>query len=432
MAQVTVRTAEFAGFPEAPWLRIDDRAYRLGDDLCGRHGFDYSTRLSPRLLRIIVALAIARKRDRDDDGGWRSAEEIAVSADNLAPPDGTRKFLWSALRAYTPFPGREIEFVGAPATHFIQYRPLRRQGGGNAHGRTRGPYRLGVRPDSITLDIEAGLGFLGQSMIELPAEGLTLPEAIASAQALVRGCEYLRARATLMAGLLRGGEVSGEKQRYGLVADAYHLLGECGMQLWFPEDAIRSARHARTLFERLRHPLGVVSTLLTEAHAEGQLGHEVEALFAVRRARIFLDDVTPRHRKVKRAECAGVAGQYGSRVRNFGGAERSLLRALHLAQDLDDRRQVCLWAVRQAENFLRRRDLAAAERALSEAHECYRRFAIGGMERSALWYVTASFSIAIGRLDEAHRWATHAIEFAVSHRIDHQVVRFRSLMAAVQ
>jgi tetratricopeptide (TPR) repeat protein len=432
MAQVPVKTVEFAGFPDAPTLRIDDREYRLGDDFDGRHGFDYSTPLGPRLLRIIVALAIARKRDSANDDGWRSAEELAVSADSLRPPDGTRSFIRSALRGYTPFSGREIELVGVPETHLVQYHPLSRRGDGVAHGRTRGPYRLGVRASSITLDIEAGVEFLGHCKIQLPMEGVTLAEAISNGQALGRGCEYLAARAILVAGLLRGGEVSREKERYALAADAYNLLGEYGMQLWLPEDAIASARRARALFKKLRHPLGVVSTLLTEAHAQGQLGREVESISAVRHARTILDDVTPRRRQGKRAECAGVAGQYGSRVHNFGGAERSLTRALELAQDQGDQRQICLWTVRRAENFLRQRDLAATERALWDAHDCYNRLAIGGMERSALWYISTSFAIATGRLDEAHRWVSHATAFAAAHGIDHQIARFQSLLAKIQ
>jgi hypothetical protein len=178
----------------------------------------------------------------------------------------------------------------------------------------------------------------------------------------------------------------------------------------------------------LRHPLGVVSALLTEAHAEGQLGNESAALLTVRHARAILDDVSPKRRKVKRAECAGVAGQYSSRVHNFRAAERNLLRAVELARDVDDSRQVCLWTVRRAENLLRQGALPETERVLSEAHELYARYGIGGMERAKLWRVSATFALATGRLDEADRWTARAREFASSHRLDHQLLRLQTLV----
>jgi hypothetical protein len=430
VTQPIVRTVEFGGFPAEPWMRVDEWTYHVGQSLEGRYGFAPFVELDERLLRIIVALALARKLDAAT-GGWVSAEQLAVTAEDMTSPAATRKFLSRMLRGYTPSPEDEVAFTRIPNAYVVQYWPLRKVRTIHANGRSRGPYRLGVPRESITLTPESCLAFLGHSMVQLPDEERALPEAIAHAQALADRCDYLAARATLLKGLLHPAQGSNDKQRYGLVADAYHLLGQYGVQLRFPEEAIRSALRARSLFKMLRHPGGVASTLLTEAHAEGQWGNESAALMATRLARTILDDVTPGYRRIKRAECAGVVGQRYSHVHNFEAAERNLVRAFHLAQDVDDRRQVCLWAVRRAENFLRQGDLGATERALSEAHDWYRRCLIAGMERTVLWHVTASFMVATDHLDEASRWATRAKEFALAHRLDSQLARLAPLIAAI-
>jgi tetratricopeptide (TPR) repeat protein len=216
-----------------------------------------------------------------------------------------------------------------------------------------------------------------------------------------------------------------------LAADAFHLLGQYNVQLRFPEEAIRAARRARGLFTALRHPVGVVSTHLTEAHAESQLGNEYGALLTVRNGRHILDNAAPRFRAIKRAECTGVAGQRLSHLQNFEAAESHLARALQLAQDVDDPRQVCLWAIRRAQNFLNQRNFAAAERSLSAARDWFERLSVGGMERLVLWRVTAGFLVATGERDEAVQWTNRAKEFALTHGLDYELVRLAPLIAFI-
>jgi tetratricopeptide (TPR) repeat protein len=435
-SQVPVRSVKFGGFGDRnPWLRVNDRVYHIGKHLEGRHGFRPSVPLSDRLLRILVALAVARKLDINPEGGWVSAEQLAATVGEVTLREGTRRFLARVLQGYLDSPEDETAIRQIPevGTHLIQYRPQRNVGLIIAHGRTRGPYRLGVPPKDITFDRDAGVRFLGTSILQqLPSEGWDLSQALAYAQAAAQQCDYLTARAAILKGLLLGTHASNEKQRYGLVADAHHFLGQYAIQLRFPEEAIWSARQARVLFKELKHWDGVVSTLLTEAHAEGQLGNEIAALSGTREARVLLDDnVAPRYRGMKRAECAGVVGQRYSHLQNFDAAEHNLLRALQLAQEVDDRRQVCLWAVRRAENFLRQQNFFSTERTLVEAHDWFERLGVGGMERTVLWRVTAGFSVATGQLDDAVRWTRHVEAFALAHGLDSQVARLAWLTAAI-
>src|SRR5258706_14579606 len=111
VAQLPVREVEFGGFPNVPRMRIDACRYGLGDSLRGRHGFRDDAVLSERLLRIVAALALARKLDPGADGGWVSAEELAVTVEGGATPSATRQFLTRSLRGYTDHPEEEIEFV---------------------------------------------------------------------------------------------------------------------------------------------------------------------------------------------------------------------------------------------------------------------------------------------------------------------------------
>ncbi len=93
-AQPFVRTVEFGGFPYDPWLRVNEDRYAVGDQLAGRYGFEGDAVLSVRLFRILIGLAIARTLDRDPDGGWLSADELAAAADDARPStDATAKFL---------------------------------------------------------------------------------------------------------------------------------------------------------------------------------------------------------------------------------------------------------------------------------------------------------------------------------------------------
>ena len=423
MAQVPVSTVEFCGFPDTPWLRVDDVEYGLDADLDVRHGFEFGATLSVRLFRCIVALAIARVIDRVPDGGWRSADDLALTVDDSAPVEGTRKFLWRCLRPYTAFREREIEFDSVPKTHLVQYQPLRRSSGVLTRGRTRGPYRLGVAPAAVRIDLASGWRFLGHSQIDLPSDNWSLPAAIAYAERCAGTCDYLSARAALLKALHAGITATSEKARRSLVADAYHLLGQYGVQLRFPHDALRCARSARSSFEALRHPAGVAHALLTESHAASQLGNPAAAIRLGQQARSLLDNVAPHRRIALRAECAGIKGGRYSDLREFEAAERNLRRAFELAQDADDPRQVCLWMTRRAENSLKAGHLEAADRHIGDALALHRQHGIMGMERSALWRATAQFLAAAGRRDEADRWTGRAIAFARRHRLDNQLVR---------
>lgn len=416
-----VKALEIGGFPADPWLSVDQCLYRVGDSLEGRHGFELFEKLTERLLRVVVYLALARKLDPDPEGGWIHAERIAITADDMKSPAATKKFLERHLRGYTPDLDRELAFTQIPAGHLVQYRPRRKTDTGVANGRSQGPYRLGVAPESITLDAERALAFLGHSTVLLPAPADDLEAALTRAQGFANDGDYLSARALIMSGLLYGHHRTTGKQFQDLAARAYYHLGHFNMQLGLPREAILYARRARRLFKLLRDPGWVTSVLVTESHGESQLGNTTAALATAKHARTALDDVDRRRRKWMRTGRVGVVGQRYSRVGNFSAAERNLLYALRLAEEIDDKLKIYTWTLRRTENFMEQNSLGAAEQSLSEAHDLHARFAITGVEGAILWRVTARFMVAAGRSNEAAEWANRATDFALRHGLGNEL-----------
>lgn len=455
-SQPPIRTVEFGGFPTDPWLRVNGHRYGIGERFEGKYGFEYGTVLSERLFSILVALAVARMADPDPDGGWLSADELAMTIDNEPRPgrggdrrkhehdssgevlsatprrsrplgpseDGTGKFLWRVLRGYYRDLSEEIALTRNPDTHLIQYERVRKIGTVLAHGRMGGPYRLGVARDAITLDRDRALG------VRLPSEPVELDEALCQARRLALANDYVAARGLLLAGLFGpAGRIS--RDDLTLVGTAHHLLSHYAVQLGMPEDAIRSARRARRLYADLRDPVAVTSTLITESHAESQLGQEVAALDIARQAAGRLENASPARRRLLRLELLGVFGQRYARLRRFPAAERNLLNALHMAEDAGDAVMICRAVMRRAENFMGERNLSAAERALCQAHEIGERYPVRGPETPVLWRITAGFMVSAGRWDEAARWTQRAKNFALDHRLGNELKRLQSMIAAI-
>ena len=431
-SQVPTRTVEFGGFPHDPWVRVNGSRYEIGDSFDGEYGFEYGTALSLRLFRIIVALALARTLDADPGGGWLSTDELAASVEDARPSsDGTGKFLSRVLRGYSRQLSEEIAFTRNPETHLIQYERVQKIGAVLAHGRMRGPYRLVVPSDAITLDRNSAVAFLGYAEHDLPSEPIGLEEALQRARGLALANHYVAARGLLFAGLFGPADWA-SRDDLDLISTAHHLLSHYAVQLGMPDDAIRSARRARRLYAELRDPVAVTSTLITESHAESQLGHELAALGVARHAAARLENASPSRRRLLRLELHGVFGQRYARLRRFPAAERNLLNALRAAENVGDAVMISRAVMRRAENFTGQQNLSAAEHTLSEAHEIGERHPVRGPETPVLWRITAAFMVSAGRWDEAARWTRRARDFALQHRLTNELKRLQPMIAAIE
>ena len=217
-----------------------------------------------------------------------------------------------------------------------------------------------------------------------------------------------------------------------LVATAQHLLSHYAVHLGMPDEAIRSARRARELYRALRDPVAVTATLVTESHAESQRGYELTALGVARHAAAHLENAAPLGRRRLQLELLGVFGQRYARLRRFGQAERSLVQALHVAEEAGDAIHFCRAAMRRAENFTDQRNLSAAEYALTQAHEIAQHDSIGSPEAPVLWRITAGFMASTSRWAEATLWTERARDFALQHRLSNEIKRLQPTIAAIE
>lgn len=391
-------------------LFVRGQRVQLGDDLTDRFGFD-DLRLDERMLRILVALAIRRRGGRP---GWTTAEELGALALAGASGSAAAKQLEVALR--------ETTRVGP---RLIEYRPAGPSGG----GRSRGPYRLGIAPESVALDESACWSFLaGRPLSPDTGEGHSLVAGLTAARAALHGGRLVEAQAlthTALRSIFEGvGELrrGTDRDRCYWLAQTYMLLANVDLEIGATRPGIIAVTRARHHFDRIRHPEGVASALLVEAHLRGQIDAPEErrrSFVAARNGLVRLDDAGRAARRgVQRAAHVGTLGHRQSQLGQTKPAARRLLTAYQLCEAASSPTWAAIWAIRVGQNALTAGERTLAERFMTLALAAADTLTPSGY--AALTRGMAEFYLATAQLDEAERWILRARAVGEDLAMGHQ------------
>ncbi|WP_148314025.1 hypothetical protein WME98_10590 [Sorangium sp. So ce296] len=415
---------EVGGSASAPWLRLGAERFHLGADLSDRFGFDGCV-LEEDLLRIIVLLAMRRETQAE---GWISADEIGVLLKDGASGAAISKQFERILRN-TPCAhgGHEL----GSGFRLIEYWTRETGGTGPRGGRSRGPYRLGVRREQVRLDEDiasAALTWRPLSRLE-PLEGdidaiLEKVRVAASAGRFRESSSWLDA---LLLSIYRGNNElvaqSPRKERSMLLARIWDATSIIDMEMGRPADGLRAARRARALYAISHHPEGIAHTWQVEAHLLGQSDdpeNAHRALAAARMSLVHLDSASRSNRRgIKRAQYVGTLGQRLTVVGATQKAEKSLEHAYRTSTEHGFIQPAATWALRLAENALKAKNLRGAENLLMMSHERQQQMSVP--QRAAFARIFAAFHGASGHREAAQHWLAEALEIGERHQMLNQI-----------
>lgn len=426
LQQYTDFTVKIGGRRQEPQIVIDGEAHGIGATLPQRCGFD-DCKLEIRLLRFICALALRRL---GDEQGWIDADELGQLADGGASGGSVANFFRLRLQERSTGP------------RLIEYRPrvnVQGPGGGRFGGRSVGPYRLGVAPPHLQVDVELCYAVLLDRRDGSAAEAGDFDEALASARALAEQGAFSRARAAAEQGLYlwyQTGAPAYRQRRDRLVAagSAWSTLADIEMEMGLWSDGLPSIRRARRLFVEARSPDRVAQTWQLEAHLLGQRDDDdfrAQAVLAARNALRSLESSSRSRRSgLNRAYYVGVLGQQLSRIGQVKCAAQKLTFAFKAAEDHGAPCWASIWAARLTQNYLRDHDLVEAERTLRAATDRAAHLTPAG--NAVLVRATAEFLIATEQWDEAEVWIGRALRIGRERNMQNQVRRAQSLVAALE
>lgn len=409
-------------------LRIRGTCFAVGDDISDRLGFDNAS-LNDEMARIVVALALRRLGSQD---GWMTAEELGLLALSGASGGAVAKRLGVALR-------KTIRADMGP--RLIEFQTTSTGGTGYRGGHTRGPYRLGVAPEEISVDEEACHALLaGRSMIARTSTG-DFGEQLHDAEIALFTGRFADARASTQAAVhaIFSGSADGlrrapRRDRCFHLARSFALLANIDMEMGRSAEGLVAALRAQTFYKLVRHPEGEAQALQIEAHLRGQsdVPEQLRLSYtAAMRARRRLDDACREARKgVARAVYIGVLGQRLSKLGQTRAAARHLETAFRLCEAGGSPRWMAIWAVRQAQNAIASRQLAEAECFMTTAQEHAHTLTVAGT--AALTRAHAELHLVAGRLDEAERWLGEARLIGEERNMLHQLHLVDRLLADLE
>ena len=428
---------EIRGSQEGVRVVLDGRPLRIGDRVAESWGL-VDTVVDEGFLRLLAFLALRRLGGVAD--GWVTAEEVALLLDPFRTVGAIRKSLERRLAPYTRPREDELDLsaLGLPGSWLVQYAPRRRivgPRGGWLGGSSRGPYRLGLPPSSVLLDVDAAwdalLGHRSVASGRSPDPGAAL---VAADEAFVAG-DLLGARQIVAAGLRAAWQGEGgaapAADRIMLQARLWDRVANLDMELGQPSLCVAASRRAEALYERLRHPAGVAHARQVRAHGFGQVEDVRRALTAAEQAMEALGRARALKAGLARAGYVGVVGQRLSKVGRVRDAERRLVHAQRTCEDLGAAHWAAVWATRRAENAIAGGDLTAAERHIVRAHELWVDPRTTVPHRAAITRVTAGYLLAARRFDEALPWAREAQRIGVEKGMANQIRLMRPILVAL-
>ncbi len=323
----------------------------------------------------------------------------------------------------------------------IEYPPrinVQGHGGGRFGGRSCGPYRLGVAPPRLHVDVEVCWAFLLGRLEAVVSTASDFDDALGSARLAAEEGRFSCARGHAEQGLrlfYLVGAPGCRTPRDRLVAagEAWHTLANIEMEMGMWLDGLHATHRARQLFTVARSREQVAQTWQLEAHLLGQRddgNFKSDAAMAARNALDNLDSASKGSRARNRGYYVGVLGQRLSRLGHVQRASRKLTFAFQAAQDAGTPRWASIWAARLAQNYIRAQDLDNAERSLCVATDLRAHLTPAG--NAVLVRATAELLIAARRWDEAEVWVERALQIGYERSMQNQVRRAEELRAALE
>ncbi len=410
-----------------PRVHIDDALLEFGTDLDGRYGFGDQVEFTPRLLRLVLALALAAQLDASR---YTPAAQLGVVSGADMSARAVQKFF--ELRLADAVDGcRLIEFK---IMGHGERKPTR-------GGRSRGPYRLNPRVVLRVCYPHLCAAYL--SGHETPPEAIETDDVevlLASVNAHRGGGRFSQALLvmgqTLMA--LHSGAlpVRSHHTLIHYLAKSHDLSANIMLELGLTRRGISATQRAANYYDRGSNSAGRAHAWLTRAYLHGQHHDLVSSRDALAAAKLALRHFqsSAAYRRVRRDPRAGLdnanfVGSIGLRqsllaastveagrrhaapnthtrrglkaaAADFGRAEARLFEAERGAEQAGFEQWKAIWAMRRVQNFTSAGELDRAGELLDTVGGHAERGVLGPAGMAALHRVAGQVYIATGA-DEA-------------------------------